>query len=68
MRPTLAVGPGHGDHGEQLARRPREAEGSPESLRYVGVAHEFFGMGLVVANAKQAVAMASADRRMALVS
>jgi hypothetical protein len=34
-------------------------------MRCTGVAHESFGMGLVVAKAKQAVAMASADLRAA---
>ena len=53
------------DHGEQLAQRLQQAGVSVQSMRYTGVAHEFFGMGLVVAKAKQAVAMASANLRAA---
>ena len=53
------------DEGEAYAQRLRDAGVVVKSMRYTGVMHEFFSMPLVIAKAKQAQAMASADLRAA---
>ncbi len=53
------------DEGEAYAQRLRDAGVAVKSMRYPGVMHEFFSMPLVIAKAKQAQAMASADLRAA---
>ncbi len=53
------------DEGEAYAQRLRDAGVAVKSMRYTGVMHEFFSMPMVIAKAKQAQAMASADLRAA---
>lgn len=53
------------DEGEAYTQRLRDAGMAVQSRRYTGVMHEFFSMPLVIAKAKQTLALASADLRAA---
>jgi acetyl esterase len=53
------------DEGEAYANRLREAGVAVTSTRYMGVAHEFFGMAAVLDKAKQAVMEAAMGLRAA---
>jgi len=54
------------DEGEAYAARLRQAGVSTSLTRYDGMIHGFFGMGAVIARAKDAVTQAAAELRKAL--
>jgi len=61
---TAQIDPLH-DDGKMLADKLKAAGGQVQYRDYPGVTHEFFGMGNVVAKAKQAEDAAIADLKLA---